>query len=82
MSKPSQPSVSYESALAEVESIVETLESGDLTLEEMLTHYEKGIGLLKVCQSRLEEASLRIEKLKTLSLPPETGPFAPDQTED
>lgn len=82
MATSAKSSATYESALAEVETIVETLESGDLTLEEMVSFYEKGIGLLKICQTRLQEASLRIEKLKSLSLPAETEPFAPEDTEN
>jgi exodeoxyribonuclease VII small subunit len=53
----------FESAIAELESIVKTLEEGDLPLERSLELYERGVRLSRFCQTRLEEAERRIEIL-------------------
>lgn len=56
--------VSFESALAKLESIVESMESGDVPLAELLAKFEEGNKLLKVCETRLKDAELKIEQLK------------------
>jgi exodeoxyribonuclease VII small subunit len=53
----------FESALTELETIVKTLEEGDLPLEQSLALYERGVQLSRFCHSRLEEAERRIEIL-------------------
>lgn len=56
--------LSFEAALAKLETIVDSMESGDVPLAELLAKYEEGSKLLKVCEGRLKEAELKIEKLK------------------
>jgi exodeoxyribonuclease VII small subunit len=53
----------FETAIAELESIVKKLEDGDLPLETSLQLYERGVQLSRFCHSRLEEAERRIEVL-------------------
>jgi exodeoxyribonuclease VII small subunit len=53
----------FEEALARLEEIVHTLESGNLPLEESLQAFEEGIRLAKSCAKYLEEAERRIELL-------------------
>ena len=53
----------FESAAAELASIVKTMEEGDLTLEKSLELYERGIELSRYCHARLEDAERRIEIL-------------------
>jgi exodeoxyribonuclease VII small subunit len=53
----------FESAIAELETIVKTLEEGDLALEKSLALFERGVTLSRFCHSRLEEAERRIEIL-------------------
>lgn len=53
----------FEEALAELEEIVERLEAGELTLEESLALFERGQKLAKLCNERLEAATLRVEQL-------------------
>ncbi len=55
---------SFESALTQLETIVESMESGDVPLAELLAKFEEGNKLLKVCESRLKDAELKIELLK------------------
>ncbi len=53
----------FESALTELETIVKTLEDGQLTLEQSLENFERGIELSRFCHTRLEEAERRVEIL-------------------
>jgi exodeoxyribonuclease VII small subunit len=53
----------FEAAIAELESIVKKLEDGDLSLEQSLSLYERGVQLSRFCHARLEEAERRIEVL-------------------
>ena len=53
----------FESALAELESIVKNLENGSLTLEKSLALFERGVELSRYCHTRLEDAERRIEVL-------------------
>ena len=53
----------FESAIAELEAIVKTLEGGDLSLEQSLECFERGVQLSRFCHTRLEEAERRIEIL-------------------
>ena len=55
--------VNFEKALKDLEKIVEDLESGDLSLEESLKSFEKGIKLTRQCQRELEKAELKVQKL-------------------
>ena len=53
----------FESSLAELEQIVEQLESGELPLEESLRLFESGVKLSRECRDRLTDAERRIEIL-------------------
>ncbi len=50
----------FEDALAELEGVVRDLEDGQTGLEESLTRYERGVGLIKRCYAQLREAEQRI----------------------
>lgn len=54
----------YEEAMKQLESIVEAMESGGLSLEDMLVRYEDGMKLARLCQARLDEAAVKVEKLE------------------
>ena len=55
---------SFEDALARLEAIVESMESGEVPLAELLAKFEEGNVLLKTCEARLKEAELKIDQLK------------------
>jgi exodeoxyribonuclease VII small subunit len=55
---------SFESALAELEKIVEAMEEGQMPLEESLTAYKRGAELLKFCQARLQDAQQQVKILE------------------
>jgi exodeoxyribonuclease VII small subunit len=54
----------FEEALKKLESLVEAMESGELPLESLLTKFEEGTRLVKVCQAKLDEAEVLINKLE------------------
>lgn|GEM_PF-191314 len=57
--------LSFEQALAALEEIVQQLESGSVPLDQSIALYEKGEALRKHCQTRLDSAQQRIEKIVT-----------------
>ena len=56
--------LSFETALEKLEAIVESMESGDVPLADLLAKFEEGNTLLRHCESRLKEAEIKIEQLK------------------
>jgi len=56
---------SLEDALARLESVVESMESGDIPLDQLVARYEEGMKLLKLCEEQLRAAELRIEELSS-----------------
>ena len=60
----SEAKLTFEAALGKLESIVESMESGEVPLAELLAKFEEGTKLLKVCETRLKDAELKIEQLK------------------
>ncbi len=55
--------VNFEQSLGELENLVQSLESGDLTLDQALAAFEKGIRLTRECQQTLNDAEQKIETL-------------------
>lgn len=58
------PDVTFEEALKKLEAIVGEMESDELPLEDLIKHYEQGTQLAAVCQKKLAEAGLKIQKLE------------------
>jgi exodeoxyribonuclease VII small subunit len=56
--------MAFEEGLKKLEKIVEDMEAGELPLEALLSRFEEGSRLVKVCQAKLEEAELKIQKLE------------------
>ena len=61
MTKPIQ----FEKSLTELETIVAQLEKGELSLEDSLKQFEKGVTLARKCQETLNQAEQKIEQLST-----------------
>jgi exodeoxyribonuclease VII small subunit len=74
----SEKGLTFETALAELESIVETMESGQLPLEKSLAAYKRGAQLLQFCQRQLQDAQQQVKVLESESL----RKFAGDASED
>ncbi len=64
MAKTASSPQSFESALAELENIVATMEAGELPLKESLAAYKRGAELLQYCQAALKDARLEVEVLE------------------
>ena len=65
MSKSSrQDQPTFESALAELEKIVQNMEAGEMQLEQSLTAYRRGAELLKFCQAALQDAQQQVKVLE------------------
>ncbi len=71
--------VDFEAALEELEGLVERMEEGDLSLEDSLKTYERGIELSRACQKSLDAAEQRIQILTEKDGATETRNFQPDE---
>jgi exodeoxyribonuclease VII small subunit len=75
-SKKSPPT--FEQSLDELESLVERMESGELSLDESLAAFERGISLTRSCQEALQAAEKRVEILTARTPDADTEPFTDD----
>jgi exodeoxyribonuclease VII small subunit len=57
------PEVSFEEAIERLEGIIDRIERGEVGLEESLTEYERGVGLIRRCREVLDQAEQRIAEL-------------------
>ena len=63
MTKQDSQGLNFETAIESLEEVVEHLESGDLSLEDSLAAFEKGVGLVRYCNEKLNEVQKRVELL-------------------
>ena len=54
--------LTYEAAFAQLEAVLQKLESGELPLEESLAEYEQGAALAAYCEKKLNDAELRVRR--------------------
>lgn len=71
------PVADFEHSLDELEQLVAKMEGGELSLDESLTSFERGIGLYRHCQQALERAELRVRLLLDPDAPDSAEPFEP-----
>ena len=69
----SVPPASYEAAMAELETLVASMESGDLPLEASLAAYRRGAELVRFCQQSLERVAQQVKVLEGDALKPLAG---------
>jgi exodeoxyribonuclease VII small subunit len=74
-----EKTVDFEKSLARLEAIVEEMESGDLSLEQMIKHFEEGSKLVTLCSGKLNEVEQKIEKLVKKGGALTTEPFLPEE---
>ena len=67
--------IDFEKSLAELESLVQRLERGDVPLDEALRTFERGVALTRQCQARLQAAQQKVEILLKRSGEPRVQPF-------
>ncbi len=63
MSKTKENKPGFEQALGELEELVAQLESGELSLDQSLAHFKRGVELTRHCQSILDQAQQTVEVL-------------------
>lgn len=77
-SAPAAPAADFEHSLDELEQLVARMEGGELSLDESLSSFERGIGLYRHCQQALENAELRVRMLLDPDAPDTAEPFQPE----
>jgi len=80
MAKKQQQPVPFEQSLKELETLVEKMEQGDLSLEESLQHFERGVQLTRTCQQALKDAEQKVETLLKKDGQEEVVPFDSEDT--
>ena len=55
--------MSFEDALAELQSLVKSLEKGDSKLDDAINSYQRGVDLKRHCEAKLREAQLKVERI-------------------
>jgi exodeoxyribonuclease VII small subunit len=72
---PKEAQLDFESALKELENIVERMEQGDMSLEQSLKEFEQGINLTRACQTALKEAEQKVQVLVEKNGQTDVQPF-------
>ncbi|PWK92036.1 exodeoxyribonuclease VII small subunit [Fulvimonas soli] len=77
---PAEPAsvADFEHSLDELEQLVARMEGGELSLDESLAAFERGIGLYRHCQQALDQAELRVRLLLDPDAPEHAEPFEPE----
>ena len=56
--------LSFEQALANLEEIIQRMESGEAPLDSLITHYQTGVKMLKFCREKIEAAEMNIKEVQ------------------
>ena len=80
MAKKTPQEPNFETALKELEALVEKMEQGDLSLEDSLRHFERGVMLSRTCQQALQAAEQKVEILMQKNAQEDTVPFESEDT--
>jgi exodeoxyribonuclease VII small subunit len=75
------PKLDFETAMRDLEELVERLEQGDLPLEESLAAFERGVMLTRSCQTALKEAEQKVEILLKKAGEPAIEDFDADEAD-
>jgi len=80
MTKKTPQEPDFEAALQELETLVEKMEQGELSLEDSLQHFERGVTLSRTCQQALKAAEQKVEVLMQKNAREEITPFDSEDT--
>ena len=80
MAKRSSKAPDFETALAELEALVEKMEQGELTLDESLQQFERGVQLTRSCQQALKAADQKVQILLEKDGQSALEPFVDDES--
>ena len=61
--KANEENIDFEKAMQDLEALVEKMESGNLSLEDSLKHFEQGVKLTRLCQQSLKQAEQKVSIL-------------------
>ena len=78
MARKPQETLAFEKSLQELEALVAKMEQGNLSLEESLRHFERGIQLTRTCQQALKEAEQKVEILMKKNGQDDISPLSSD----
>ena len=74
--------LTFEKAMKELEELVDSLDKGDVSLDEAIAAYDRGSKLKDYCQKKLHEAKMKVENIQASenndSIPEKLSPFKPD----
>lgn len=79
MASPKKKEPSFEAALEKLETLVASMESGEVPLATLVEKFEEGSRLVKLCEDRLKQAELKIEKLRQENEQSVLEAFAPEE---
>ena len=71
----SSPVAEFETSMHALEDLVAKMEDGEMSLEDSLAAYERGVGLYRSCEQALEQAELRVRLLSDPANPEQAKPF-------
>ena len=74
--------LTFEEAMQELEKLVDSLDKGDVSLDEAIAAYDRGSQLKDYCQKKLQEAKMKVDTIQTSdntdTIPEKLSPFKPD----
>ncbi len=73
-----QDKFDFEKSIVELEALVEKMEQGEMSLEESLAQFERGVALTRSCQKALAEAEQKVQLLLKTAGKDELSPFEAD----
>ena len=82
MSNTELDKLTFEEAMQELEKLVDSLDKGDVSLDEAIAAYDRGSQLKDYCQKKLHEAKMKVETIQSSenigTIPEKLSPFKPD----
>ncbi|MDH5190932.1 MAG: exodeoxyribonuclease VII small subunit [Gammaproteobacteria bacterium] len=79
MPKKASKNTDFEKSMKELEQLVERMEAGEVSLEDSLKDFERGIELTRTCQKALKEAEQKVQILMEKNGKPELAPFESEE---
>ena len=74
--------LTFEKAMKELEELVDSLDKGDISLDEAIAAYDRGSQLKDYCEKKLQEAKMKVDTIQLSdnidSIPEKLSPFKPD----
>ena len=74
--------LTFEEAMKELEELVDSLDKGDVSLDEAIAAYDRGSQLKDYCQKKLQEAKMKVDTIQSSdnidTIPEKLSPFKPD----